>query len=168
MMLPSWPGWDGLHPLIIHFPIGLLMVAPLFVALALLWTRRANEYMRAALLLLVIGTAATFVAVSTGKAAGELADHTEAINGVLEGHEERAEDTRNAFAALTVLYAVFMFLPTRVAKLARPAYTRAGNAVFLVLLLFATLMLVNTAHQGGRLVHQFGVHAMMAPAAPGT
>ena len=61
------------------------------------------------------------------KAAGELADHTDIINGVMEGHEERAENTRNAFAAITVLYAVFMFLPTRVAKLARPAYTRAGN-----------------------------------------
>ena len=30
---PPIPSWDGLHPLIVHFPIALLLVAPLLVVL---------------------------------------------------------------------------------------------------------------------------------------
>jgi hypothetical protein len=36
------------------------------------------------------------------------------------------------------------------------------NAVFLVALAGASLLVVSTAHQGGRLVHQLGVHAIMS------
>jgi len=28
---PPIPNWDALHPLIIHFPIALLLIAPIFV-----------------------------------------------------------------------------------------------------------------------------------------
>ena len=30
-VLPPVPNWSELHPLVIHFPIALLLVAPLFV-----------------------------------------------------------------------------------------------------------------------------------------
>jgi len=160
-MLPSWPGWDGLHPLIIHFPIGLLMVAPIFVLLALVAPKHARGFEISALVLLALGAIAAFVAVSTGQAAAELVERTDAINAVLEQHEELAEDTRNAFALLTVLYAVLLALPLRVARLARPAYRTTVNVVVLVLLLSGSLLLVSAAHQGGRLVHQLGVRAMM-------
>ncbi len=32
--LPPLPTWDGIHPLVVHFPIALLLVAPLLVLLA--------------------------------------------------------------------------------------------------------------------------------------
>ncbi len=160
-MLPPWPGWDGLHPLIIHFPIALLMVAPLFVALAVVAPKRSAGFSLAGFLLLAMGTLSTFVAVSTGLAAGELADHTDAINAVISRHEELAETTATVFAALTVLYAALLFVAPRIRRLSTPAFARAGNAVFVVLLLADCLLLVNTAHQGGRLVHQLGVRAIM-------
>lgn len=167
-MLPPWPGWDGLHPLIIHFPIGLLMVSPIFVLLALAVRRHERAFSWTTLVLLALGTAATFIAVSTGKAAGELAEHNDAINAVLSRHEELAETTRTVFAVLTALYAAFVLLPARVPRLARSVYRRAGNGVFLVLLLSACVLVVNTAHQGGRLVHQLGVHAIMPAAGTAT
>jgi uncharacterized membrane protein len=161
MTLPTWPGWDGLHPLVIHFPIALLMVAPLFVLLALVLRRSSVEFSRTALVLLALGTVATWVAISTGKAAGELAEHTDAINAVISQHEELAETTRNLFTVLTLLYAVVVFAPGPLRRLRRPALAFATNAVFLVALAGATLLVVATAHQGGRLVHQLGVHALM-------
>ena len=33
---PPIPSWDGLHPLIIHFPIVLLLVAPVLVLIGAL------------------------------------------------------------------------------------------------------------------------------------
>ncbi len=164
-MLPPWPGWDGLHPLIIHFPIALLMIAPLFVLLALVWPRHADGFSRAALVLLVLGTVSTYVAISTGKAAGELADHTDAINAVISRHESLAETTSMVFSALTVLYALFVLLPGVMARLRRPAYARVGNLAFFIAIAAATLLVVNTGHLGGRLVHQLGVRALMPPAA---
>ena len=32
--LPMIPGWDGIHPLLIHFPLTLFFVAPVFVLFA--------------------------------------------------------------------------------------------------------------------------------------
>ncbi len=162
MTLPPWPGWDGLHPLVIHFPIALLMVAPLFVLLALVLRRYSIEFSRTALVLLALGTVSTFVAVSTGQAAGELAEHNDAINAVISQHEELAETTRNTFTVLTLLYALAIFAPGPLRRLRKPALALATNVVFLVVLAGATLLVVSTAHQGGRLVHQLGVHAIMA------
>ncbi len=108
--LPPLPSWDGLHPLVVHFPIALLLVAPLFILLGLALSR-GRPFLWAALLLMAIGTAGTFFAVSTGEAAGKLAERTPQINAVLEHHEHLAERTRAGFAALTVIFAVILLLP---------------------------------------------------------
>jgi hypothetical protein len=73
--LPPIPSWAGLHPLMIHFPIALLLVAPLFiVAGAILSPRKSRPAMMAALLLMVLGTVSIFVAVESGEAAGRIAE----------------------------------------------------------------------------------------------
>jgi uncharacterized membrane protein len=160
-MLPAWPGWDGLHPFVVHFPIALLLFAPVFVVLAMLMRSRPNGFRASALMLLVAGTAAVMVAISTGKAAGELADHTPAINAIMSRHVELAVRVRNVFAALTAIYALLLVLPRFVKTLARPVVAFTSQALFLALLLAGCLLLINTSHAGGRLVHQMGVHAMM-------
>jgi uncharacterized membrane protein len=165
-MLPAWPDWDGLHPFVVHFPIALLLFAPVFVLLGMLRRRRPSGPRMSALILLVAGTAAVMAAISTGKAAGELADHTPAINAVMSRHVDLAVLVRNVFAALTAAYALLLLLPRWVKALARPAVAVASQAVFLVLLLAGCLLLVNASHEGGRLVHQLGVHAMMPAVTP--
>ena len=161
--LPPIPTWDGLHPLIIHFPIALLLVAPLFIILGLLFARHRRLLMISALVLMFLGTASSFVAVSTGEAAGKLADRTPEVNQVLQHHEELAERTRLTFTVLTVVFAGLLLGP---AVLKRPL--AAVPAVVLTLLFLGvyaagTVVLVNTAHNGGRLVHELGVRSLMPP-----
>lgn len=160
---PPIPSWDGLHPLIIHFPIALLLVAPLFVALGVVFAKEHGRgLLLAAFVLMVLGTASTFVAVSTGEAAGQLAERSPSVNAVLEHHEALAERTRLVFSMLTVVFAAILAAP-RLTR--RPLEGRAAVAVYGVFLLFyltGAVLLANTAHNGGRLVHEFGVQSLMA------
>lgn len=162
IQFPPIPSWDGLHPLIIHFPIALLLVAPLFVILgAVLEPRRGRPFLIAALVLMVLGTIGTLAAVSTGEAAGELAERAGQVEAVLERHEELAETTRTVFLALTAVFAAVLFVPRLFRReLARGPLT-ALLAVFLVSYGAGAVLLANTAHNGGRLVHELGVQAMI-------
>jgi uncharacterized membrane protein len=164
IQLPPIPSWDALHPLIIHFPIGLLLIAPVFILIgALLKPEKGRAYLMTALILMVVGTATIFVAVETGEAAGKLAERTPQISAVLEHHEQLAEATQVGFSVLTVLFAAILWVP----RLLRRASTRMAVTVlpllFLVFYGAGMLLLTNTAHNGGRLVHEFGVKAMVAP-----
>lgn len=162
-MMPPWPGWDGLHPLIIHFPIALLLVAPVFVVLAIVRPRHAGAFGLSALVLLALGTAGAFVAVSTGEAAAELATRTDAINAAIERHASLAETARNIFAGITLLYALLLGLPIVVKKLSARGWVAVANIVVLGLVLAGGLVIANAAHQGGLLVHKYGVQAMLPP-----
>lgn len=164
---PPIPSWDALHPLIIHFPIGLLLVAPLFVVLGgLLELRTAGKgrpYLVAALVLIALGTAATFVAIETGEAAGKLVDRTDALSAVLERHESLAETTRLVFSVLTVILAAILLVPRAFRRELPRAATAGLLAAFIVSYSAGAVLLANTAHNGGRLVHEFGARAFMAP-----
>jgi uncharacterized membrane protein len=160
--LPPLPSWDGLHPLIVHFPIALLLVAPLFVVVGIL-LRGSRSFLWAALLLMAIGTTATFLAVSTGEAAGKLAERTPQINAVLERHEELAEATRAVFLVLTLVFAAIVVAPAAFRRLRGPAFQVVLSLVFLLCYGAGVVFLANTAHNGGRLVHELGVQALMPP-----
>jgi uncharacterized membrane protein len=163
MSLPPIPTWDGLHPLIIHFPIVLLLIAPLFILLGILMPKSGRAMYVAALLLMALGAASAVIAYSTGEAAGKLAERTPEINAAIERHEALAETTRLLFSILTLVFAGLLFVP----KLFKFDIGRKGQAiasiVFLLFYASGVLVLVNTAHQGGMLVHQYGVHALVAP-----
>ncbi len=162
-MLPPWPGWDGLHPLVIHFPIALLLVSPLFVLLSMVLPKHRGAFAASALAMLVLGTGGAFIAVETGEAAAELATRSDAINAAIESHATLAETTRNVFAGLTVLYVVILALPRFVKALSTRTAMVVAQTVFLGLLVAGNLVLAGTAHRGGLLVHRHGVHAMLPP-----
>ena len=162
MQFPPMPTWDSLHPIIIHFPIVLLLLSPLFIVIsAALHPPHGRPYMIAALIVLFLGTGSLFIAASTGEAAAELAERGGAMNAVLESHETLASVTRIVFSVLSVLllgvFVVPRFLGREESKLAATYLP----AVFLVLYLFGIVLVVTTAHAGGRLVHEFGVHAII-------
>ncbi len=164
--LPPLPGWDGLHPLIVHFPIALLLVAPGFMIAALARPAWRRSALTSALVLVTLGTAALYVAVPTGKAAAQLAERTPEVNAALERHESLAETTRTLFTILTVILAVVLVAPRLLGRDLAPAPARLLLSAFLALYLGGTLVLANAAHEGGRLVHEFGVRALVATGAP--
>ena len=167
---PPIPTWEAMHPLIVHFPIALLLLSPLFILIgAVLSPSRGQPYRITGLIILLLGTASLFVAVWTGEAAGELAERGGPVDAVLAAHESLASQTRILFLVLTVILLGMTLLP----KALRRQETRLSSTfmplAFLVLYSVGALFLVNTAHAGGRLVHEFGIHSMVpeesAPAA---
>ncbi len=164
--LPPIPAWDALHPLVVHFPVALLLVAPVFILLGLvLDPKRGRGLLVGALVLMVLGTVASWVAVGTGEAAGRLAERTPTVNAILEQHEELAETVRLVFTALTAIFAAVLFVPTMLRRQLGRAASASLLVVYLAFYAVGALLLANTAHNGGRLVHEQGVHALM-PATP--
>lgn len=161
MTLPPIPSWYGLHPLVIHFPIALLLVAPVLVVVALLVRERTKPCTAAALLVMALGTAGSYLAGASGEAAGQVAIRTPEITRVIGEHEAMAQKVQLVFTILTLCYAALLFVPAlRKREMSRGA-ALAANAAFLVVYLGACLLLAGTAHLGGRLVHEFGVLSMI-------
>jgi uncharacterized membrane protein len=157
---PATPPFDGMHVLVVHFPVALLVVAPLFMLLAAVLPVRLRWCSFAALVLLMLGTAGTFAAVATGAAARDVVEEgSDEMFSVLKQHEQLAELVRTVFVIVTVLYGLFVLLPSVVRKWITPSYLAPVQLVFLLVLLASNLLVANTAHLGGRLVHQYGIHA---------
>jgi uncharacterized membrane protein len=175
LQFPAIPSWDALHPLIIHFPIALLLIAPIFIVVgAALTPAKGRAYLIAAMVLLLVGTASIFVAVETGESAGKLAERAPGMQQVLETHESLAERTQAVFSVLSVIFLALLAVPWFLKREDTRLTTTILPLAFLVLYSAGALLLVNTAHNGGRLVHEFGVRAMVtsvpvdANAAPST
>ncbi|MCL4205160.1 MAG: hypothetical protein KJ000_21980 [Pirellulaceae bacterium] len=160
--LPPQPPWEGLHPLVIHFPIALLFVTPVFVVLAGLLGRPGRWFGLTALILLVMGTVSGYVAVQTGDAAFDVLEEIDDDGWeVVEEHQDAAKKVQSLFVGLTVLYAVILALPLVIWKLNAWLYWFIANLVFLALLMVVNIQLANAAHLGGRLVHQYGARAVL-------
>ena len=166
-MFPQLPSWDGMHPLVVHFPIALILVAPLFVILSMAMRTYARPLAACALLLMFLGTIGSMVAVSTGEATAELSEGIPGAEAALEEHEELAETTRTMLIVVTLVYTLIVLAPVVYKKVLDPIPSVVLNGSFLILYLVAVSFLANTAHQGGVLVHTYGIHAALGAPASG-
>ena len=158
--LPLIPAWQQLHPLIVHFPTALLLVAPIFILIGILRPpASALPFLLSGLLLMVMGTMASYVALSTGLSAGSQTRLTPEIDILLKHHRSLAESATLTFSALTTIFAAMVVVPLLLSRRSSRVITSALPAVFLVLYAAGTVLLVDTAHMGGRLVHEFGITA---------
>jgi uncharacterized membrane protein len=171
-MLPPFPPWEGMHPLLVHFPIVLLFLAPLPALLAVVMPGRRVLFTALAFAVMTLAALAAVVTVESGEAAAESAHHrgleTPAIHDTMHEHAELAEATRNTAIVLMLLLggALIGFRKRKVA-----GATASGIALVLLAGTLAAAVLVTKAgYEGGQLVHRYGVHAVLGPAdaaAPG-
>jgi uncharacterized membrane protein len=150
----------------VQFPIVLLFVAPLLLVISLFSRNAWRTWAGAALLLMALGAFGAWLAVASGHAAGQLVDKTPALVGAVAGHEAAGILTRTVFTILTALFALILAFPAMIRKALPTAARITVHAVFLVAYVACTLTVVNTAYQGGRLVHEFGVKAIVDAPSP--
>jgi len=152
------PPWTHLHPIVIHFPIALLLVVPPIVVLGLLWPTQRKGIHSTALALLLLGTAMALLSLATGLAAAGWVPRNPALLEVLDDHEDQAKLTVLLFGLLSLGFFLLHLLPPRLTRPPRPGWMLGMHLLWLALSLAASLSLLRTGHLGGRLVHQLGVH----------
>ncbi len=150
--------WGSLHPLVVHFPIALLFVAPLFIALGFITLQLRKTFYICALILMLLGTTGVFFAVSTGNSAAAVLSADPAIAATLEAHVRFAEQSQLNFSVLAILFLLYVISPNftqkRLGKL-----DRVAGCLFLIIYVFNLALIFNTAHYGGTLVHQHGTRS---------
>jgi uncharacterized membrane protein len=157
------PRYEGLHPMVVHFPIALLLVAPVFIVLAMCLKKQAKAMLLSALVLVLMGTAFAFLATSTGEAAEDFVPDVTAARVVLGAHEEQAEMARNLFAGVALLLAVVTAVVwVRDTKL-KHSHVVMMCGLMLLVYVWPAVVLMNAGHEGARLVHEFGARAPMPP-----
>jgi uncharacterized membrane protein len=161
--IPMIPNWDGLHPLMIHFPIVLFLLAPVFLLFAA-FTRadRRSTFLSAALLVMVLGSVSVHASFETGLAARARLDRTGEAGTIVERHRELADLARSSLAMATLLFSLTLLIRTvlQVNMYELTGVLPLGSVVFYGLGLF---WLINAAYNGERLVHEFGVNGITSP-----
>ncbi|HEY0930563.1 MAG TPA: DUF2231 domain-containing protein [Gemmatimonas sp.] len=151
---------NPLHPAVVHFPIVLALLVPLFAIGALVMIRRQARPVRAwglATALFVALSISAWVAVETGEDTSERVESVVA-EAPLEAHEEAAEN----FLRLSVLVTVI--------AVAGLAAGRVGQGARLAATLGALVLLVagwRVGHSGGALVYQHGAASAYATGSAG-
>jgi uncharacterized membrane protein len=156
LQLPMIPGWDRIHPLLIHFPLTLFFLAPLF-ALGAAFTKAATRraFLVSALLIMILGILSMYAAFEAGGAATK-EDLSKEAQAIIERHRELAELTRSSFVLATVLVALMLVLCNSL-HLRVHELTGVLPLAALVFYALGLLWLIHAAYQGERLVHEFGV-----------
>jgi uncharacterized membrane protein len=146
--------------MIVHFPIALLAVAPVLLLIGMLG-RTHRPWMAAGLVVMAAGTLGAWLAAASGGAAAHLAEDAPGIAGLLEQHEEMAENARTVFTVLTLAFGALLILPWALRREPAGPLRLVVHGGFLILYAAAYVYLANAAHQGARLVHEMGVHAQI-------
>lgn len=134
-----------IHPMVIHFPIALLIIGFLSDAIGVIFKK--DFFTKAAFYLLIIGTIAVVAAYITGENTGEKVEEITAMEQAFEAHEEAAKITLILTLITAAVRIIFVFIKK---------YSGAFKWLTLVLFLFTVISIFNTGHKGGTLVYNYG------------
>jgi uncharacterized membrane protein len=99
----------NIHPLIVHFPIGLLILYAGLEIIRLPWLVRQSWYFHIKAVLAIFGTVAAYAAVVTGGWFEESIPRNADIRPIIEVHEMMASVTATIFTIIALAY-VFTWL----------------------------------------------------------
>ncbi len=134
----------NLHPLFVHFPVALLLLALVLEVIALLW--RKSELSRAAWWNQIAGTIGLAFAVASGLYAEATVHLTAEARVLLERHEQMAFVAAALFAAL---------LLWRIG--ARGKIPGHPPVLYMILFLAGVASVLTGALFGGEMVFRYGV-----------
>jgi uncharacterized membrane protein len=132
-----------IHPMIVHFPIALLIVG--FLAELIAVITKKEFFSKASFYLLILGTAGVITAYFTGHAAGEGISESGMLKSALESHEGAATIALWVIVAAALFRIVIVFLKKDKGILKSAAF---------LLLLIGVLSIARTGYYGGELVYK--------------
>ncbi len=143
-MMEWVPGW---HPVVVHFPVALVITAALCLTVAFVLPR--NRYAPVLATVgtwnLCIGAATVFLALGTGLGAAIGLHITAAAHAAVSAH------VKSAFVTTVLVLLAALWRSVGVPPASRP------SSVFMVILWMATASLLLTGYRGGRNVYVHGV-----------
>ena len=137
-----------LHPMIVHFPIALLIVGFLFDLTGAFLNK--DFFSKTGFYLLILGTVGVLAAYISGNIAGDGVSEAGALKQALENHEEAAELSLWLMVVASIVRITIVLLKK---------YSGVFKWVAVVLFLVGILSIARTGYYGGELVfkHAAGV-----------
>ena len=149
-MLTGAQHLQNIHPLVIHFPIGLLVGAALFYFAA--WVFKKDDLAKTGFWVLLLGALSLAAAVGTGLYAEQgVMVHLSVREKLLLPHKQWMI-AASALCLVTASWAI----------IARP-FPKKGRIVFLVFLLMMVGIMTIGADYGGRLVYDYNAGGNACP-----
>lgn len=146
-MIPDW--LPNIHPLIIHFPIAILIIAVLIDLLSLITGEQFQWLQKSAVLLHFIGVLSLAAAFISGHLAVETVNITASSYDVFEIHEE--------FALITLIYFSIMMLARFIVLYKHKIVKKQMLLIFFIAGIIGLSFLYKTAEKGGKLVFFYGI-----------
>lgn len=146
-----------IHPMIVHFPIALLLTGTVLRFVAFYISKRAafSFLLPASWTILALGVISAWMAVFAGEIAAGIVGGALENPGILEQHEMHAYMTATGFTLSLIIDWVRAFLLTKLHK--RSWFIKKGLGVVIGLFyLFSLTNLVITGEYGATLVYEEG------------
>jgi uncharacterized membrane protein len=133
----------NIHPIIVHFPIALIVVVAIFDLIGLVLKKK--RFVQTANILTVFAVLGTIMAVASGLLAAESVWHTDFGHELLETHET----VGFIFTGILVVLAIFRF------AVGERLFGKAGWIAF-VLSMAAAAVVAYGSYLGGEMVYRYG------------
>ena len=135
---------EKIHPMIVHFPIALLITSLFFDFLMLVTKNEGFE--RTAFHLLTLGVLGSLAAIVFGILAEDAAGNRPGIHDIIETHELLAVSTAGLFVIILIVRYIFM----------KKDNFQAIRPYYLIVATIGVALLLTTAYYGGQLVYEYG------------